>query len=237
MMKKLLVFSLLASTLFTACDPDWYDCDDPIGPERVFVYDVPDIDELYNDCNLDVVVFKSNNPRIEVVAADNIIHNVDVIIRGTTVNIDHSGCVRPRDVRVEVYTRGLSFVEINGSGDLDFRDYNDVRQATLKIDGSGDMFYMGDSRELKCIIDGSGDLVMAGSTEEMEIIIDGSGDIEAFDMRSEDAYVHVDGSGDSEIWVEDELYVDIDGSGDVYYIGFPDIHLRGRGSGRLIERN
>lgn len=238
MTRRLLLFSVLLTTVLSSCHHhDWYDCDDPIGPARTFVYDLQDIDELHLECNLDVQVHSSNRPRVEVYAADNIIANVDVIIRGQTVIIDHSGCVNSRDVRIDIYTRGIFRVSVNGSGDLDFRDYNDVQSANIEIRGSGDIYYMGDSRKLQCVIDGSGDMVLAGTTRELEIWIDGSGDVEGFDLQSEDAYVHVDGSGDTEVWAEESLTVDIDGSGDVFYIGFPAIRLRGRGSGRLIDRN
>jgi hypothetical protein len=170
-------------------------------------------------------------------AAENLAAHIDVIIRGYTVIIDNYDCVRNRNVRINVYSPNIFYVQNDGSGDIVFHDYNDVNEATLEIKASGDIEYMGDSRDLECIIDGSGDIFLSGETRDLSIYIDGSGDVHAFDLYSEFCHVEVDGSGDSEVWVERRLEVDIDGSGDVYYIGFPDVVVRRRGSGKVIDTN
>lgn len=237
MKKQIPLFISLVFLLFQACQKDWHDCDEPFGPDRLYVFDVPVVEELILESNLDLHVYFSRNARVEIEAAENIAAHIDVIIRGGTVIIDNFDCVRNRHARVNVYTPNLFYINNDGSGDIIFHDYNDVHQVTLEINGSGDIEYMGESRELECVIDGSGDIFLTGETSELEIYIHGSGDIHAFDLYSDYCYIEVDGSGDSEVWVERQLEVEVNGSGDVYFIGFPNVAVRGRGSGRVIDAN
>lgn len=237
-MRKSIFFVLLSvGILLTSCHDHWRDCEDPFGPDEIFVFQSGDIEALYAESNLDVHIYRSQNPRVEVIGARNIAHLLDVIFHGRSVTITHNGCIRNRDLRIEIYTPGLYNTVVDGSGDVYFHDYNDVPASRLEINGSGDLRYMGDSDEIYCLIDGSGDVEMAGSTGRLDIDIDGSGDVEAFGMQALYVRINVDGSGDSEVWAEETLSVDFDGSGDVYYIGYPDIQVRGNGSGRLFNAN
>ncbi|MDX1686056.1 MAG: head GIN domain-containing protein [Saprospiraceae bacterium] len=237
-MKQSVLFQFLLLTfLLTSCHPDWRDCEGPIGPEELYVFHSPDIQELYVDGSVDVRVYHSQNPRVEVVASRNIANRVEVIFHGPAVVIDQVGCIRNHNVLVEVYTPGLLRTEVSGSGDILFNDYNDVSHTILEINGSGDVSYMGDNLELTGIINGSGDIFLRGTARELDILIDGSGDVHAFDFLSESAYVEIDGSGDTEVWVERELTVKIHGSGDVFFIGRPDLYITDRGSGDVIDYN
>lgn len=237
MKKSILYFALALPLFLSSCYHDWSDCSEPLGPEEVFVIQSRDIEGLIVNCNVDVHVYHSRNPRVEVIAAANIADRLDVIFHGGDVTIDHNGCIQNRHIRVEVYTPGLLFTRVDGSGDIVFYDYNDVDRSHIEIDGSGDIYYMGDSREISCLIDGSGDIELLGTVRNLEIDISGSGDVEAFEMQADHVYIEVDGSGDSEVWAERTLTVDVDGSGDVYFIGYPDLRIRDHGSGDVIDAN
>lgn len=223
--------------LLSACHNDWNDCEPPLGTEERFVHTFPDIQELIVDCSIDVDVFTSNNPRVVIHASPNIAAKVELITQGPRLFIDQIECIRNRDIEIDVYTPGLFRVVTEGSADITFKDYNDVETAQILTKGSGDIYYMGDSRVIECVIDGSGDMELVGKTDDLFIEIDGSGDVYAFDMATEYTEIEVDGSGDCEVWVRDQLRVDIDGSGDVYFIGYPDLHIHGRGSGDVIDAN
>lgn len=59
----------------------------------------------------------------------------------------------------------------------------------------------------------------------------------AFGLGSQRANIRIDGSGDAEVTVAEELNVRILGSGDVLYKGTPTIDEDINGSGRVIDAN
>lgn len=70
------------------------------------------------------------------------------------------------------------FIDIEGSGDVDGR-YFPVLKAFIHVDGSGDV-YVSASELLSVIIDGSGDVFYLGNPDIIETNISGSGNVEPY---------------------------------------------------------
>ncbi|HRW20860.1 MAG TPA: DUF2807 domain-containing protein [Bacteroidales bacterium] len=127
------------------------------------------------------------------------------------------------------------FIDIDGSGDMDiFGNGGNVRTT---IDGSGDLLIHSNLNSSRFDLNGSGDCTITGSVNNNNLYVDGSGNFYGFGYNTLTTYVRVRGSGNSEIYVSDELNVNILGSGDVIYQGDPLIDFNRTGSGDLINAN
>jgi len=86
-------------------------------------------------------------------------------------------------------------------------------------------------------IDGTGSIEAGGIAENFSINVIGSGNIFGFPLLTQFCNVEVEGSGNVEVTVAQELEVNISGSGNVSYQGDPDIDANISGSGTLIDAN
>ncbi len=83
-------------------------------------------------------------------------------------------------------------------------------------------------------ISGSCTAELTGRAANEEIAIDGSGDVRAAKVAARKARVQVNGSGDIDVKVADELDAQVNGSGNVVYRGNPRrVPKRANGSGSI----
>lgn len=86
---------------------------------------------------------------------------------------------------------------------------------------------------------GSGNIHVTQFTNqpEMEVNIYGSGSFMGFPIQVADCRIRIEGSGECEVNVTEDLNVAIKGSGNIYYKGHPRITTNIKGSGTLISSN
>ena len=87
--------------------------------------------------------------------------------------------------------------------------------------------------------EGTGDIIITQFIDQPELEIDlmGTGSFKGFPIIVKDCRINIEGSGDCEVNVNEELDVRIKGSGNVYYKGIPSINTNITGSGTLISSN
>ena len=128
-------------------------------------------------------------------------------------------------------------LEINGSGDIISDEYVNVDEINFNICGSGDIDFLTNATDASIDVSGSGNIKIAGTSVTQEIDINGSGDIFGFDFITDETNIHISGSGNCEVYVNNILNITIAGSGDVFYKGQPQIDLNISGSGTVHNGN
>lgn len=112
------------------------------------------------------------------------------------LNADGLNARSERDeLSIIVTAPSVSRFEVNGSGDLTLRNY-DQPTLTLRVNGSAD-------------VDG------AGRTQSLDLEITGSGDVDLADMTLTDAAITINGSGEARAGPTGTADINISGSGDV----------------------
>jgi Putative auto-transporter adhesin, head GIN domain len=123
----------------------------------------------------------------------------------------------------------------SGSGNITMEKVI-AKSADLKMAGSaklGMTNILADT--LNMTMAGSGDSTLKGEVSHQSIAIHGSGSYDSQDLQSQVATVKIIGSGDSRVWVIDELNVTIMGSGDLIYRGKPSVIQTVTGSGNITS--
>lgn len=234
-MKNLLLFISAFALLSLSSCTKWNDEDagNLITEDRF----VDGFDKLRIDNAADVEIVQDASFDIRIEAGELLMPYIKTEITGGELRIfEDRNNFSSRRLKVFVSTDHLNGLTINGSSDV-YSNLLTADHLSIKINGSGDIDMAFDAISTSLEICGSGDVDLTGTSPRFDLEIQGSGDIKASSYETEDCYIDVDGSGDTEVFATDLLDVNIDGSGDVKYWGSPDVVRSSiNGSGRLIAR-
>jgi len=139
-----------------------------------------------------------------------------------------------RKIIVRVVIKEVNSLKIGGSGDMFFREGIKANALKLHISGSGDMKGQVEAKTLESSISGSGDMSLSGTADKSTVSVVGSGDFAARDLITVKTEVRVSGSGDARINASEEVDAAVNGSGDVSYAGKAKVvHKEKTGSGDI----
>lgn len=177
--------------------------------------EVADFREVCLRGSADVVVRAGTEKGVVVSCDDNLLERVETRVEdGVLVVQMLPGSYRfRRGLKVEIGTRELVGVRLDGSGNID----------ASGLSGS----------ELALGLSGSGNVRAAGQVESLSVSVSGSGDVALDGLAARHASVAIAGSGDVLLSASEALDVSISGSGDVRYRGSPAVRKNIAGSGTV----
>lgn len=141
------------------------------------------------------------------------------------------------DLTIYISMPSLEAASLSGSGKLESLDQFTGKNIKLSVSGSGKMLLKVVAENLDAHVSGSGSIETSGSAQNFEAHISGSGKVKAEDLRAGSVDVHISGSGDCYVHVDDKLEARISGSGNVRYTGSPTtVNARTSGSGKISKR-
>jgi len=182
----------------------------------------------------DVVLHYGQNQKVEVHGQQNMIDLLSREVSGGSWDIGFTESVSMSELfEIHITLPVIESIEIDGSGDLSTATPMKGDELEIEINGSGDVSMDINVKQLETSIDGSGDVTLKGFAAEHTVNIDGSGDVDARDVKTKNAAIESNGSGDVKINVSGELDASCSGSGSVIYYGEPDeltTEKTGRGS-------
>lgn len=150
----------------------------------------------------------------------------DVIMKTLTVTVAGSGSIRLRGETGRLNYQGL------GSGKLRASSLK-TAEAEIVCRGSGGAEVYTE-KLLDLTVNGSGSVSAEGSAETLRAVSKGSGKIRAFNLKADNVFVHLSGSGGAEVYAEKSITAECSGSGNLVYRGHPSvINVRQRGSGSI----
>jgi hypothetical protein len=210
------------------------------------------------ECSADIVVSIDSQYRVTVTTDDNLQDNVitDVIGRKTLVIDTDGNFSSHRGILVEISTPHLVQLEVDGSGSIQI---DQLKEETFEVmlDGSGDIEFGGEIKELEIALDGSGevsgmdlvcddvkveiggsgDVELQGKAQYLECTLSGSGGIDAQRLEAQSVDARTHGSGDISVYATQSFDGAVYGSGDIDVYGNPDDLERSTpGSGEIRRR-
>ncbi len=186
-----------------------------------------------------VILKQDSAYSMRVNAQANILELLKTEVQGNTLKIDYGfNCVRDaREVTIYLSMPELQGVDVSGSGKVICMQGFRTKNLDLDVSGSGEIMMEAAAAFIQSRISGSGKIDIAGKAKKHELDISGSGGIYAFNLRTTDTKVHINGSGDAKVYAIGSLYARISGSGSVYYKGEPELSSDMNGSGQVIKKN
>ncbi len=180
----------------------------------------------------EVTVQEGAADALTIEAEDNLLPLITSVVEGGNLRLGFDRAtwrdsIRPtQPIRYVLTMRALQAFDLNGSGSLRANSLH-ADSLMLTINGTGDVTidYLEASR-LDLRLTGAGDVTLAGQVDTQDIEIGGSGQYQAGDLDSGTTSITISGSGDTVVWVRDDLSINITGSGTVSYFGDPNISRR-----------
>lgn len=210
----------LAACLLTAPAP----CDHVKG-EGAVVKKQLTVDAFHGiqvEGSMNVVLTQSATRSVEVEAQANLVDLVTTVVQNGVWIIETSkGYSTNKAFTVHISAPLIDIVHVNGSGDVSSEGTFTAGNVALTIQGSGDIGFNCEAKNVRVDIGGSGDVKLSGSSTTLRATIEGSGDVMANDLKTGDAVVEVQGSGDVKVAASQSLIAEVQGSGDVVYSGQP----------------
>ncbi len=124
---------------------------------------------------------------------------------------------------------------IQGDGDIEAQNLI-ANVCSFNIDGDGDGAFEV-TEEFLLTIKGDGKATVSGTADNQEIKIQGDGRVMNFDLESLVTVIDIQGDGNCEVTVLDELEVKISGDGNVCYKGSPILDTDISGDGKVNNCN
>jgi hypothetical protein len=192
------------------------------GGERITeTREVGPFDRLRISENVDVKVVEGDGRHVRVYAGEKVIDRVltradggvlviDIEDRGIVIGSDPLG-----DAMVEVAAQSLEHIDVEGTGDV-------------LVEGL-------DAAELELDLEGAADFDATGTVDRLRATIQGPVDADLSKLSVRTATIDVQGPGDAELNVSDELNVSVQGPGDVSYRGDPVVESDIEGPGDLTR--
>ena len=233
-MKKLLPLLIFIFPLFfiTGC----FNCIDGTGHIGTENREIKKFTKLELDIPADVEIGISSKTVLRIHAQQNVSGAITTEVKGDKLVISSSRCLGDIEpVRINIFTEDIEEIEINSSGTVKTKHPITLDKIKLEVEGSGEIFADVYANVVTTEIEGSGNIVVNGTTSSQKIKIEGSGSYKAFGLRSYDAKVKIEGSGDAEISVSNFLNAIIEGSGSVIYSGTPKVTSKVSGSGSVTK--
>jgi hypothetical protein len=184
-----------------------------------------------------VFISQGETQTVTISAQENIIALLNKNVSGDEWEIEFERCIKSTEgIEIYITIPEIEELQINGSGSITSKGLLQSDKMKLDIQGSGELNLELDVKELETEIAGSGDITLKGTTKIHNIDVNGSGDVNAYDLRSDEDEIKINGSGDVKVNVSYSLSVKVNGSGDVYYKGdVKEISSSINGSGNLKQ--
>ena len=181
--------------------------------------------EIQTNSSVSVIYHNAADTRIVVSASDNVIPYIEVVKKGSRLEVGLKKGVNVRvknsraDLKVNVYGPEVSAFTVKGSGDIRIATDLKADRLALGVSGSGDIdAYNLSAGEVALGVTGSGDIdVRNVSGKKIALGVTGSGDIECKAVSGDVVALGVTGSGDVKVSsvATDELACGVSGSGDI----------------------
>ena len=240
---KLILIALLAIALTTSCgigddDTNIFGCEKGTGGIVTDTLDVVDFNGIELDCAATVYLTQGNDFEVIVEGQQNMLDLLETDVDNDVWEIKFKDCVKDGDdVEIYITMPEITYLKACGSGEIKGENTFDVGDMVLRVSGSVDIDVDIEADDIDGKISGSGKLILEGSGDDFDFEISGSGKLKAFPLEVNKMDIKIRGSGDAEVFTNEELKVKISGSGDVYYKGFPTIEVDISGSGDVINSN
>jgi hypothetical protein len=167
----------------------------------------------------DVICRKGDKPSVTVTGDDNILPLVTTKVQGGKLEIAVSKPVSlSRALKIELETSDLRGLDLASAGSVDMQ-------------------------EVKCpafdlTVTGSGTVKGAGETDELTVGISGTGEVDLKNLKSKNARISINGTGDGSIFASGVVSVEIMGTGDLVIYGNPtkvNREIMGIGDVRVVD--
>jgi len=214
-------------------------CLDGVGLVESRTYELQSFSGLELRNSAIVYITQDSVSSVQIEAQKNILDHLKIKVNAIgELVIDNDLCFgKHKTIKVYLHTPAMNSIKISGSGKIIGTGTFSSNDIDYIISGSGSIDMDLNAQNLTGKISGSGNLILSGQSNGQIFNITGSGSIDAFNCNTDACEIKISGSGNSQVFVNQQLDVTITGSGDIWYKGHPDVSSNITGSGKVHDAN
>lgn len=189
----------------------------------------------------EVVITQGEQESVTIEADDNFIPQLATRLSGQRLMIrnderDWTRRVKPsRVVKITISTSNLQGLDFASAGSVQLKG---IQTESLSIDlsGAGDITLSElNAQRLEVDLSGVGNISASGSAGDVAVKINGMGSFYGDKLVSQQANLKINGAGNANLQVQDQLIAQINGAGSIGYYGSPQVTRSINGAGSVDQ--
>lgn len=225
-MKTIRFFLSLLLALNFACDndvtiipPGGNNCLSGEGAIVLESRNLANFNSINNTIFADILLTQGPQEEVIIEAQQNVLDQVKTEVNNDELMITVDQCVDiDQPVKLQITIPEIESLTLTGVGNI-------IAQNELTL------------MNLGVVLTGVGDFDLQGTAAILDITMTGVGDVRAFKLNTDTCDIDLTGTGDAEVFVNDELNVTITGTGTVFYKGEASISSNITGAGSIVDSN
>ncbi|NJN25380.1 MAG: DUF2807 domain-containing protein [Cyclobacteriaceae bacterium] len=194
----------------------------PATAQNKVVREIDTFDEVSVSDNMHVTFTQSDKERITIVAHGIGYDKVVTETAGRALKIKlKTGIYKDTDIKIEVEYVKLRSIEATNKAELKFADVLKGDQLAIRASTNGVINLRVDVAALKVNVTNGGRIEIAGKTDMQEVDASIGANYNAYELKSEHAYVKSNANSDVVVWVIDKLEATAGSKAEVKYRGKP----------------
>lgn len=189
--------------------------------------------------DFEVILKQGSDYSCTIQAYENLQDIIEVRNSGRALKVDTRRCTKSdKKIKVFVSAPDISYIHLTGAVNAYTESNFKLDNLKLKSSGASSIELTLEARELDIDISGASDVTLEGITEALTFDVSGAGHLNASQLKSKSADIHISGSADCSVNVEEVLKASVSGSGNVNYVGNPskvDTQISGSGNVSKLE--
>jgi hypothetical protein len=171
---------------------------------------------------IDLYLSQSSSVELSIEADQNLHEYIVTKVEGDVLKIYLSKNIwKSKSLKVHLKVVDIKGLEASGGSDVESSGSLKLNDFSAICSGGSDIRLDVDANELKFKASGGSDGFIKGKVNVFKGMASGGSDIKAFDLKSNDCFVEVNGGSDAEIYVNGKLLARGSGGSDVSYKGNP----------------
>jgi Putative auto-transporter adhesin, head GIN domain len=169
------------------------------------------------------VIVNGGAPSVRIITSSDVLKKIAVEQYSDKVRIFVLDHIQAQELRIEVTTVGLKYLDLEGAGDVEAKGF-DGPDFTLHIGGASNLTLTSlKVNKFKLDISGSGSVNVSGQALTQEVKMNGAAQYRATELISDKVKLRVEGASDVEVFARDRLDVAVSGASSVRYRGDPKV--------------
>lgn len=234
-----LTMIVLLSGIYTGCDLMYTETGNGNITEEI--REINQFDEVVITGNYQVIFEKerSDGNKVIITTDENLLPYINTYTRGTTLVIETDGRIKSDEgihVTVTYDNDNLNHISISGAATVKNKDKLKSEKLEISMSGAGAADLEVLAETLQVSLSGAGSVKLRGETQIQRVNLSGAGSLEAFELRSDKAFISISGVGGAQVTVLEELDADVSGVGGITYRGDPVVHKSISGLGKVVSQ-
>lgn len=137
--------------------------------------------------------------------------------------------------KIYITAKSLNNLSVSGSGTMIVNNTINSDRLNTNVSGSGSIRLNMATTNYNAAVSGSGHINATGHAKKASIAISGSGGFEGQNLKTVTTDIKVSGSGNANVYADEQLNAHLSGSGNITYSGNAQVNQAKSGSGRITK--